>query len=258
MNQNQKINQHFIIKIDGVEYVYVYIRKNACSAWKKVFVAESEYQNEENRKLSPLEFMNKFHRVSTIEKVLAVEKKIVILRDPIVRVYSAFINQIVMRMERQYSLHESIEEFTGKPIGRLNFTEFVNNYLTKIDIEELDGHFQPQNFALLNIEYSHVWDLSNLHRHSAELFGAKFADRHFSKKVNSTARLMKSRDSAWDSKIREMSKRYIKNNVVPDIASLITPEIAEKLRIFYHYDYKILEEHDLGNLVVDFEVSRSA
>jgi hypothetical protein len=257
MNQHQKINQHFIIKINGVEYVYVYIRKNACSAWKKVFFAESEHQSEVNKSLGPLEFMNRFHRASTIDKVLAVEKRIVILRDPIVRVHSAFINQIVMRMDRQYSLHESIEEFIGKPIGRLTFADFVNNYLVKIDIDEIDGHFQPQSCTLLDIEYSHVWDLSNLYRNSIELFGAKFADRHFAKKVNSTARLMKSSESAWNAKIREISKVFINKNMVPDISSLITPEIAERLRIFYKQDYQLLNEYGLGNLAVDFDIFRS-
>lgn len=258
MQLNQKLNQHFIIKIDGVDYVYVYIRKNACSAWKKVFMAESSHQAEADKNLRPIEFMNKFHRATSLDAVTAVDRKIVILRDPVIRVYSAFINQIVMRMDRQYTLHRSIEQVTGKPIGRLNFSEFVNQYLTKVDPDQLDGHFQPQHRALVNIDYSHVWDLSSLHQKSAELLGPAFADRYFAKKVNSTERLTKTDERAWDLKIREIAKTFQNENVVPDIAALIRPETAENLRVFYQRDYKLLKTYGLERVAVNLEIFRSA
>lgn len=257
MSPNRKLNQHFIINIGGVDYVYVYIRKNACSAWKKVFVAESVHYGEVEKNLRPIEFMNKFHRVSSLDAVTSVNRKIVILRDPVIRVYSAFINQIVMRMDRQYSLHRSIEQVTGKPIGRLNFSEFVNLYLINTDPGEIDGHFQPQHSALLDIEYSDVWDLSTLHQKSAELFGAPFADRYFAKKVNSTERLIKSGEKAWDLKIREIAKKYTHENIVPDIEALIRPDTAEKLCLYYQRDYQLLKKYQLTSTAVGMDLFRS-
>ncbi len=257
MNPNRKINQHFVINIGGIDYIYVYIRKNACSAWKKVFLAESSHNGAGENNLRPIEFMNKFHRVSSLDAVTAVKRKIVILRDPVIRVYSAFINQIVMRMDRQYSLHRSIEQVAGKPIGRLNFSEFVNLYLTKVDPAEIDGHFQPQNSALLDIEYSDVWDLSTLHQKSAELFGVSFADRYFAKKVNSTERLIKSDEGAWDLKIREIAKKYVHENIVPDIEALISPDTAEKLCLYYQRDYELLKKYGLESTAVGMDIFRS-
>lgn len=257
MNPNRKINQHFVINIGGIDYIYVYIRKNACSAWKKVFLAESSHNGAGENNLRPIEFMNKFHRVSSLDAVTAVKRKIVILRDPVIRVYSAFINQIVMRMDRQYSLHRSIEQVAGKPIGRLNFSEFVNLYLTKVDPAEIDGHFQPQNSALLDIEYSDVWDLSTLHQKSAELFGVPFADRYFAKKVNSTERLIKSDEGAWDLKIREIAKKYVHENIVPDIEALISPDTAEKLCLYYQRDYELLKKYGLESTAVGMDIFRS-
>lgn len=257
MNPSRKLNQHFIINIGGVDYVYVYIRKNACSAWKKVFLAESDHNGAGGNNLRPIEFMNKFHRVSSLDAMTSVKRKIVILRDPVVRVYSAFINQIVMRMDRQYSLHRSIEQVTGKPIGRLNFSEFVNLYLTKADPAEIDGHFQPQHSALLDIEYSDVWDLSSLHQKSAELFGIPFADRYFAKKVNSTERLIKSDERAWDFKIREIAKKYTHDNIVPDIEALIRPDTAEKLCLYYQRDYQLLKKYQLTSTAVGMDLFRS-
>lgn len=257
MNQNQKINQHFIININGVEYVYVYIRKNACSAWKKVFVAESEHRGEAGKNLRPIEFMIKYHRATSLADITSVNRKIVILRDPVIRVYSAFINQIVMRMDRQYSLHRSIEYVTGKPIGRINFSEFINLYLTKVDPDEVDGHFQPQHSALLDVEYSDVWDLSQLRQRSTALFGESFANRYFAKKVNSTERLLKSNEKAWDWKIREISKKYTHENIVPDIMTLIQPDAAEKIILFYKHDYKLLREYGIDSALMTSEKFRS-
>jgi hypothetical protein len=250
MNSTRRLNQHFTININGENYIYVYIRKNACSAWKKVFISESSHYPVGGDNLRPIEFMNKYHRVSSLEEVTSIKRKIVILRDPVIRVYSAFINQIVMRMDRQYSLHSSIEHVTGKPIGRLNFSEFVNLYLTKVDLVELDGHFQPQHRALLDIEYSDVWSLSDLHQKSSELFGAPFADRYFAKKVNSTERLIKSDERAWDLKIREIAKKYTHENIVPKIEALVRPETAEKLILYYKKDYQLLEKNGLSNILV--------
>jgi len=241
MNQNQKINQHFIIKINGVEYVYVYIRKNACSAWKKVFVAESEHRSELNKGLTPLEFMNKFHQASTLDKVMAVENRIVILRDPIVRVYSAFINQIVMRLNRQYSLHKAVQGACGKPIGKVTFNDFINDYLLKINLNELDGHFRPQYLSLLSIDYSHKWDLSNLHQEVKILIGKDFADKYFLNKINSTSRISKVPMSSRNKTIRQLFHSVTELGVFPDMGSLIDSECRERLEIFYAADINIIK-----------------
>jgi len=243
MNQNQKINQHFIIKINGVEYVYVYIRKNACSAWKRVFVAESEHRSEANKSLAPLEFMNKFHRASTIDTVMAVENRIVILRDPIVRVYSAFINQIVMRLDRQYGLHQEVQSACRKPIGKITFNEFVNDYLLKTKISELDGHFKPQHLSLLKIEYSHTWDLSNLHTEVSRLMGKEFADKYFLSKVNSTSRISKIPMIKKERTIRQLFNALNERSVFPDVDSLIDSKCRESLLLFYDGDINLIKKH---------------
>lgn len=243
MNKNQKINQHFIIKINGVDYVYVYIRKNACSAWKRVFVAESEHKNEESKNLSPLEFMNKFHRASTIEQVMAIEKRIVILRDPIVRVYSAFINQVVMRLDRQYDLHHEIQTACGKPIGKITFNEFINEYIFKTKINEMDGHFKPQYLSLLNIEYSQIWELSKLHQEASDLIGKEFADKYFLNKVNSTSKILKIPMIQKERTIRQLFNVLNERRVFPDVDSLIDSKCRESLLLFYEGDIKLINEH---------------
>jgi len=245
MNQHQKINQHFIIKINGVEYVYVYIRKNACSAWKKVFFSESEHQSEVNKSLGPLEFMNKFHRASTIDKVMAVENRIVILRDPVIRVYSAFINQIVMRMNRQYALHKAVQTACGKPIGKITFDEFVDEYLLKTDASKLDGHFRPQNLSLLPIEYKNTWDLSKLHQEVETLVGKDFADRYFLTKVNSTEKMKKIPLEANGLTVRKMFNIWNNREVFPDFESLISIDCRKKLSLMYEDDIKLLKNHNI-------------
>ena len=241
MNQNQKINQHFIIKINGVEYVYVYIRKNACSAWKRVFVAESEHRSEVHNSITPLEFMKKFHRVSTIDKVMAVEDRIVILRDPIVRVYSAFINQIVMRLNRQYGLHKAVQTACAKPIGKVTFSEFTNEYLLKTNVHELDGHFKPQSLSLLPIEYNHKWNLSKLHQEVARVIGRDFADKHFLNKVNSTSEISKVPMDSKEKTIRQLFNILNERGLFPDMASLINSECDARLKILYAQDINLVK-----------------
>jgi hypothetical protein len=245
MKPNQKINQHFIININGVDYLYVYIRKNACSAWKRMFVAESIHQEAVDKNLRPIEFMNKFHRASTIGEVMAVENRIVILRDPLVRVYSAFINQIVMRMERQYALHKAVQKACSKPIGKVTFEEFVNEYILKMDPHQLDGHFQPQNFALLPIDYKNTWELGKLHSEVEALIGKSFADRYFLKKVNSTEKMKKIKMDCNGLTIRQIFNQWNNREVFPDFESLINSECREKLLKFYSDDIKLLENHKI-------------
>lgn len=128
-----------------------YIFGRALALFGKEFFAESECQSEEGKNLRPIEFMNKFHRAATIEKVMVVENRIVILRDPLVRVYWAFVNKIAMRLNRQYAARKAIQNACGKPVGEVTFFEFVSEYLLKIDLKELDGHFRPQYLSLLSI-----------------------------------------------------------------------------------------------------------
>jgi hypothetical protein len=245
MNLNQKVNQHFIININGVDYVYVYIRKNACSAWKKVFVAESVHHGEEEKNLRPIEFMNKFHRAATMEKVVAVKNRIVILRDPLVRVYSAFINQIVMRMDRQYALHKAVQTACGKPIGKTTFNEFVDEYLLKTEVGQLDGHFRPQNMSLLPIEYNNTWDLSKLHQEVEVLIGKDFADRYFLAKVNSTEKMKKIPMEADGLTVRQIFNTWNNREVFPDFDSLMTIECREKLSKMYADDIQLLKSHNI-------------
>jgi len=225
--------------------VYVYIRKNACSAWKKVFFSESEHQSEVNKSLGPLEFMNKCHRASTIDKVMAVENRIVILRDPVIRVYSAFINQIVMRMNRQYALHKAVQTACGKPIGKITFDEFVDEYLLKTDASKLDGHFRPQNLSLLPIEYKNTWDLSKLHQEVETLVGKDFADRYFLTKVNSTEKMKKIPLAANGLTVRKMFNIWNNREVFPDFESLISIDCREKLSLMYEDDIKLLKNHNI-------------
>ena len=107
--QDQRLNPHFIIDVMG-GVGYTYIRKNACSVFKKMILQTSDSGDmDPNRFQNPSKFMGAYHRVS-IKRMARLEQRIVVLRNPVERIISGYINQFLMHLRTPSpEMHPAIE-----------------------------------------------------------------------------------------------------------------------------------------------------
>lgn len=227
---------HFAIEIGGIPLVYLYIRKNACSAWKKLFVGESQHKAFAKSYKNPINFMGKFHKVKRIDKIARTKNRIVVLRNPLDRFVSGYINQYVMRLNRTSDLHKKVQDYTGLNYYDISFKDFVEKYLLKATDEYLDAHFWSQKSHMCPIKYNHVWPIENLHTNSKELLGEKIADRYFLMKVNSTSYIPNWETEAHEVTAKKLFKQYENKHMLPSKNSFLTAGLREAIEQYYHED----------------------
>lgn len=186
MGKNSKV-AHYRIRIGEIELAYLYIRKNACSAWKRLFIQESPARARRPEYDSAMAFMQREHRVRSVRELARVPNRVVVLRDPIERVVSGFTNQLIMRLGERSKPIGNVETKCGKRVGELTFAEFVNEYILATRDHEINPHFLRQSAHLAPVEYTHMWLLDDLETSAARLLGAELSEKYFGRPRNATA-----------------------------------------------------------------------
>lgn len=232
---------HLCLEVGGKRFSYTYIRKNACSSWKKFFVSESPFSKHAKDFSNPINFMAKYHRVNSLKELKEIDDRIVVLRDPVERLYSGFINQYVMRLnkDRQGVMHEEVSLFLGKKPEEITFEVFLKDYVLKSK-DKLNVHFAHQTEHLTDVEYNEKWKLENLYKNSESFFGVDIADRYFKKKRNSTQRIEKVEGDFKSMRLDKVFEIYSADNKLPSMSSLIGDEERFLLREFYKKDYELI------------------
>lgn len=229
------------LDINGERYSYVYIRKNACSSWKNLFIGESTFKDKSKNYSNPINFMATHHKINDTQELMSIKNRIVILRDPLGRLYSGFINQFIMRLnkERQGVVHHEISSHLMKDAESITFQEFVDNYILDEDCE-VNAHFQHQSSHLADVEYNQKWLLESLYDKARETFGFEIADKYFKKKKNSTQRIEKLDGNYRKVKASEIFEIYQKTKKLPSFNSLLDEMDIKKLSEYYKKDYELI------------------
>lgn len=237
---------HFEISINGESYIYCYIKKNACSSWKKLFTSESPFREKFSRGEKPIRFMDKYHRVKSIEKIKQVNNRVVVVRDPVDRALSGFFNRVVVYLDAPSELNKEIEEACGKSIFDTTFFDFLKFYVMSKPDSDVDDHFRTQRSHMLNVDYSHVWDLKNLYKSAAFEFGEDVANKYFYRKVNSTSNASTTTSFSDVSKLGDLYDLYLKEGRLPDRKSFLSEAALCMLKERYGEDYSMLLSHRGG------------
>jgi len=232
---------HFQIELNGRDYVYCYIKKNGCSSWKRLFMGESRYSDRLKEFDKPISFMGNFHRVRRVVDIKPESRSVVVLRDPLERVFSAYMNRVVRLYGTRSDLIGDVENACGKSSGSLTFKDFVLDYVCKKDDFVIDDHFRSQSSHLIDIDYTHVWRLSDMYECSCNEFGVDIANRYFKKKVNSTSHMTVDDKILPDARLDYLSEIYHSSGVVPNKKVYLAGELAEALKERYSDDYKAME-----------------
>ena len=177
----ERFQRYYWLNISGKRIVYLYIRKNACSNFKKMFQRESEFTE---KGVPSLALMSKHHVVKKFNVIRRAEHSVVVVRDPVERAFSAFANQLVAKADQATNIAAGYEDITGEDVRNATFIQFCDRYLFKAGYD-LDGHFFPQSMHLLPFEHKHYFPLRQLHAKAKTLLGEEVAHSYFAHHVNS-------------------------------------------------------------------------
>lgn len=236
---------HYLIEADGHKFVYAYIRKNACSAFKTMM----------NQRLHPgyirdrLLRRNRYPRRHILGNMSyrKVEMRdgapiegvphLFVYRDPLDRFISAYLNKFVYRDGAEDFLR-GYAEITGKDPAAATIFD-VMAYASH-PFSRIDRHLHPQSGHLYEVPYRAL-DIRTLRADIEPFVGARLAEAHFSKKSNETH--SSSGETATDlhrhdaQTLAEMSGK----GAVIGKHGFTAAEIADFVHDRYKCDYDLIE-----------------
>jgi hypothetical protein len=194
-------NTHFRFIVDGRQFAYCRIRKNACSAIQRFIIETSPYRRNEVE--SDYKFLRRQHRVSTLEGLRSADHRILIARDPVERIQSVFVNKFIQR-NGNVGIFDSYSRVTGLDPHEANFRTFVVEYVSRLGDDGLDPHVWPQTWYLCPVVYDIAIRLDDLAATMSRIIGAELASKFFDNKVNASEALELPVDSETSVRLAEI------------------------------------------------------
>lgn len=237
---------HLILPGTDPPVVYVYIRKNGSSNFKR-WLQDDAWAS--GRTDMSIDGLDRVYGVSRVDQ-LAGSKTLLVLRHPEARLASLFRNKLIVRSFADDFLG-SVTEVTGQDPDDMTFRQLVDTYLvdTLSNREEgfraLDVHTHPQTWHLWPIEYNRVVLLENLATAARCLFGDVLADRYFTGSVNSSSDSLVA-DDVTDVPVKELRAAYLASGALPDMSGLFDPSLSAKVRKAYAGDIALID-HVFGH-----------
>lgn len=244
-----RVRKHYSIRLHGVTYIYVYIRKNACSAFLRFLLGESEHAADYSGK-GPLAFLRKYHKPTIGDFYKSDSKSIVVLRDPTKRLISLFVNKFVMRSGHE-DLFASYKRLTGADPERATFRQFLTDYVQRFPAKKLDRHLLPQIDHLHRTVYTAPVRLDSLYEDMRRVVGDELAQKYFKKPVNASAEKSGEFDSVVDVTANELYTRYSQDEVAPSPSRFECSELVQTIDRVYSRDRRLYS--DVCNAYLDIE-----
>lgn len=235
---------HYQFEIEGRSYVYCYIRKNACSAFKKLICGVSGFRENVSEYKHNLQFMDKYHRINTLDSISDADHVICVYRDPIERALSIYLNKFVFR-RGNHDIFTNYYNITTCDPREATFREFVSNYLSKLN-NKIDPHCHTQYSHLKQVLYTDAILMETLYEEMSLLIGKKLSEKYFKHKSNASssdgenfARLQLYSDATSEWLFREFHNH---NSAILNRKTFIDESIGEKLREIYHDDVTLIQK----------------
>lgn len=226
----RKLRSHFLFEIGGQSIAYCYIRKNACSAFKRMILDQLGYEGSWDdgiKALEPLASRNVAEAKSAVWRIY-------VYRDPFERAASLFRNKLIMR-EGSEGLIADFERVSKLQAEDATFEEFVGIYLAA---GPNDPHTWPQASQLLPMSYNSVSTLSSLFDDMKAIIGEDLARRYFAKPANQSSASLYDEPSSGVP-IRLLRERYESKAELPSTAALDQARVRATIARLYHDDYSL-------------------
>jgi hypothetical protein len=226
---------HFLVNIGGRRIVYCYIRKNGCSAFKRLIVDSSPQETKPTVGAERMGFCLQHHSARYPKDFVAADHIIFVYRDPLERVVSLFKDKFVAQSGAA-DIFKNYLEVTGQAPEDATFSDFVDRYLGH-NWTRLDSHVLPQRRHLAPVIYTDAIPLRKLHVGMSRVVGAEVADAYFKKPSNSTPRLiLDDVKDASDLSAGYLRARFRACGAMPDGGAFLKGKHRQRLEALYRED----------------------
>jgi hypothetical protein len=236
---------HFVITLGGASFAYCYIRKNACSAFKRMLIGESPVPFQRSDWKSEIAFMLAHMGLRTNEEIDRCDHRVVVVRDPVDRFVSAFVSLLVTRTPPPTRRMKRVSEKAfGRNVFDLSFDQLLESQLPRRASRRggLDKHFWPQVWHLAPTRYTDVLDIDRLAVDMRRLIGDDLGVRYFDKAVNTTSTAKTFDDPEAPSlPARDLIERFRMTGRLPSKASFVVGGRGEEIRTAYDEDSALFQ-----------------
>jgi hypothetical protein len=242
---NIALQNHFFININGVRICFCYIRKNASSSFKKLMMDYTPFTYNPDLYSGKLDFFRKKHSACLPIIRHDYDATIVVLRDPVKRAVSLFVNKAVAQTYA-VKFSKNYQNLTGRDPVDSNFRQFVMSYLQN-PWRKLDLHVWPQYRQLWPINYTHAFLDQDLTRQMSRLVGPEITAKYFSGTVNASPRGEKNGiEDVLDRPAHELAALLDEYDVNAELQHAAATHLEDTLKEIYSADYNLLARFSAG------------
>ena len=231
--------QHFAINVGDQRLGYCYIRKNACSSFKRMFLDLAPAKYERRADERPIDFMRR-HHLMTESDLAQCDRLVLVYRDPVQRIMSMFRNKFIA-VNGAVDIHRNFERLEERRADEITFRYFVERYLQR-DFHQVDRHVQPQSVHMRRAVYTDVIPVKKLHEGMTEVLGPEIADRYFQRPVNRTSDIeLRHVAGASELPLAHVRQVFEEQGFMPDNESFLPADLKGRLKARYASDYGMIE-----------------
>lgn len=243
------IRPHFWFEFGGRRFVYAYVYKNACTAFKNFIVDTSPFRDQDVPSHEKIAFLARHHGVRSIADIGADDFLLFVYRDPVQRFASLFKNKFIVR-DGNIGVFRNMRELSGGDPDSVSahdlLFDFLPRHLNRLDRRlrpVVDHHFLPQRLCIAPLNYSAAIAMENLYPCMAGLIGDEAAARYFKHRANASAHPTLDEDVSRIAS-RELHRRYLSTGLLPSDEALVGPAMAAAIRRCYAVDFTMIERID--------------
>lgn len=229
---------HFMLRVGDVTLGYCYLRKNACSSFKQMFLDLSPAADTRDPDARPIDFMRAHHRMEEAD-LARCDHMVIVYRDPVQRFMSMFRNKFIA-MKGATDILDNFAHLEGQSPDGASFRQVVMGYLQH-DFALLDRHLQPQAIHLRRAIYTDVVAIGALHARMTVILGPHIADRYFMRPVNRSSDIaLRPVQGAADLPVSALRHLHQDKGYSPDDDSFLTADLRRALHDRYATDYRMI------------------
>ncbi len=232
--------RHYRLPGAPASIAYTYIRKNACSAFKR-FILRDIHQHPELHALTDIMQMSQIARLRTLREFRGARYRIFVYRDPLQRIASLYTNKFVQQKDCD-DLFRRYQRDVGQDPQQASFIDFIIRYIERPYWFGLDPHVLPQFLHLAPVPYTHAIPVNALHTTMRSLLGESLADAYFQRPHNSTSQFDTYDDDTAPQQTAATLHRIFRNTgAVPAADSLLNDFTRRRLQARYRCDTQLLQ-----------------
>jgi hypothetical protein len=234
----RRLGSHFCFTINGRRVAYCYIRKNGCSAFKRLMldVAGGERDDEQ-----PITTLSRHFGARSLDEVRRADHRILVLRDPYARLVSLFRNKFIMRDGAEDILRD-FAAVTGSDALCATFEGFVRDYVAK---HPSDPHCWAITDHLLPVDYDVVIPLEELGQAMSATLGEAVAKRYFNTPLNSSHDRLEHRPGAWAVTASKLREAWELTSIMADGGSFEDQDLRVLVEWLFAKDYRMISQCEI-------------